>query len=170
MSITYALFQDSIIYPPRPGDPGGPCHDEHCAHFDCIRMRKDAAALCPTCGQPAGYGNAMHMKAIMHSAWFDTANGGRDRIVEDSGFREVTNEHEACYQARIERDRAEMEAIKAQKEQGGDVLEIEEEFLKDHEPAQTEQEAQAQQDAAASDALAETETQAEALADHAEGQ
>ena len=162
MSITYELFQDSIIYPPAPGDLGGPCADE-CAHFDCIHMRHAAAALCPTCQQPAGYGNVMRMKLIMRYEWDNNAAGERVRVVRDAGTREITNEHEACYQARIERDRAEMEAIKAQKEQGGDVLEIEEEFLKDHEPAQTEQEAQAQQDAAAADALAETEAQGGAL-------
>ena len=110
MSITYELFQSTIIYPPAPGDKGGPCVDERCAHFDCIQMRKAAAALCPICQQPAGYGNAMRMKPIMRYEWRDAADGGRDRIVEDSGFREVTNEHETCYQARLERERADAEA------------------------------------------------------------
>lgn len=134
MSITYELFQDTIIYPPAPGDPGGPCLDERCGHFDCHRMRKDAATLCPICQQPTGYGNAMHMKPIVKGEWRDGADGRREVIQEDSGFRDVTNEHEACYQARLEL--AKSDAIDKQ------------------EAAQIAQEAAD----AASDALAETVT------------
>ena len=101
MSITYELFDETIIYPPTPGDKGGPCLDERCGHFDCYRMRKDAAALCPTCQQPAGYSNIMRMKPIF-------SGYAADR--KDTGFRTVTDEHEACYQARLERERADAEA------------------------------------------------------------
>lgn len=139
MSISYKLFDDEIIYPPAPGDPGGPCADA-CAHFDCIQMRKAAAALCPTCVQPMGYGNVMHLKPLLvarrrDSAAADGAPTAMWRVpeYEDKGFREVTNEHEACYQARLERE---------------------------HEREDVE--AQARQDA--SDALAETDAQGEALA------
>ncbi len=112
MSITYKLFDDVIIYPPTPGDPGGPCHDEHCGHYDCHVMRKDAAKPCPTCVQPAGYGNAMHMNAIFSGY----------PAHEDTGFRKITNEHEACYQERLARERADAEAQAQQDAAASDAL------------------------------------------------
>ncbi len=122
MSITYKLFDNVIVYPPAPGDPGGPCLDERCGHFDCIQMRKAAAALCPTCVQPAGYGNAMRMKPVMGYLSYDNAVGERVRSFEDTGFREVTNEHEACYQARLARERADAEAQAQQDAAASDAL------------------------------------------------
>ncbi len=110
MSIAYKLFDDTIVYPPAPGDPGGPCADA-CAHFDCIQMRKAAAALCPTCVQPTGYGNAMHMKLI-HEMWAH----------EDTGIRAISDEHEACYQARLAREREDAEAQAQQDAAASDAL------------------------------------------------
>ena len=135
MSITYELFQSTIIYPPAPGDKGGPCVDERCAHFDCIQMRKAAAALCPTCQQPAGYGNVQHLKPSLERVYnSDPALKGLSiPEYKDTGFRQISGEHEACYQARLAREREREDA-----------------------------EAQARQDA--SDALAEAEAQGEALA------
>ncbi len=121
MSITYKLFDDVIIYPPTPGDPGGPCADV-CAHFDCIQMRKDAATLCPTCQQPAGYGNVMRMKPIKGYVWLENDEGKRVGVFQDTGFREVTNEHGACYQARLERERADAEAQAQQDMAASDAL------------------------------------------------
>ncbi len=99
MSITYKLFDNVIVYPPAPGDPGGPCLDERCGHYDCYVMRKDAAALCSTCQQPAGYGNVQHLNPV-HEMWAH----------EDTGIRAISGEHEACYQARIARERTDAEA------------------------------------------------------------
>jgi len=112
MSITYELFQSTIIYPPAPGDKGGPCVDERCAHFDCIQMRKAAAALCPTCQQPAGYGNVQHLKPSLERVYnSDPALKGLSiPEYKDTGFRQISGEHEACYQARLERERADAEA------------------------------------------------------------
>jgi len=113
MSITYELFQDTLIYPPAPGDKGGPCRYEDCGHFDCIRMRKDALALCPTCQQPTGYGNMQHLTAHSERVFIDAADGLRVPISlynTDTGFRTISGEHETCYQARLERERADAEA------------------------------------------------------------
>ncbi len=121
MSIKVELFQDVIVYPPAPGDPGGPCADV-CAHFDCIRMRKDAAALCPTCQQPTGYGNVMHMKPVLEPVYGADFPRLSLPSYKDTGFREVTNEHEACYQARLERERADAEAQAQQDAAASDAL------------------------------------------------
>ena len=64
MSIKTEPGQLAVIYPAEPGTPNGPCLDERCGHFDCNRMRKDAAALCPECQHPVGYGSELPMKPL----------------------------------------------------------------------------------------------------------
>jgi hypothetical protein len=55
MSIFIDHTAESVIYPPEPGTPGGPCV-EPCHHIDCKIMRQEAEKLCPVCGKPLGYG------------------------------------------------------------------------------------------------------------------
>lgn len=38
----------------KPGDEFGPCKTE-CRHVDCAAARKEAEAVCITCGEPIGY-------------------------------------------------------------------------------------------------------------------
>lgn len=42
---------------PRPGTKYGPCKGA-CEHRDCAATREMAAAICPHCGKPIGYGVA----------------------------------------------------------------------------------------------------------------
>ncbi|MDF2434898.1 MAG: hypothetical protein JWP44_4529 [Mucilaginibacter sp.] len=40
---------------PKPGSSAGPCLDD-CKHIDCAELKAEAAAACPLCGEPIGYG------------------------------------------------------------------------------------------------------------------
>lgn len=62
----------AAITTPMPGTEhlcAGPC-----AHQDCAQHREDAAAICPHCRKPIGYGRAWVKQDLAGPAHFDCAD------------------------------------------------------------------------------------------------
>ncbi len=50
-----------LVYPPEPGQPGGP-HVEPCSCVLCTIKRRAAKKTCRICGQPIGFGNQVYLE------------------------------------------------------------------------------------------------------------
>jgi hypothetical protein len=86
MSIKIHPGQTTVVYPPAPGTPEGPCLGT-CAHIDCRTMRQDAEALCPHCLQPLGFGCVQYLRTTTDRYTVNTT--------------EPTMKHAACVDAAI---------------------------------------------------------------------